>query len=230
MRHHLLHYAFCVRRALAEAKDFNEVNARRANGRRWTSTPPNCGPAYAPPRLCRLGSTIILAKAPRGRSMASVNREILMGEGLRIAGTFLALGGIGVLGYQGLLWLQDGGWTPLEFRVALQIVGAQEPFFVWRGVQKISVWFFDQSLSAVMITLGLSGAIFGAVLAEEGYTQRSATGPPKKLSDDDPLTALIDILEVPASSQSSLDDDGPIKGGKGQKGKSPKPPDPASRW
>jgi hypothetical protein len=149
----------------------------------------------------------------------------LIGEGIQAVGTIVALGGAGVLGYQCLLWLQNGNWTPLEFRAALEMVGAQEPFFDWRGVQKISVWIFNQPLSAVMVILGLGGMGFGVVLAEEGYARRRALEPPTKLSDDEPLNALLEILVEPASP-----DDERTDAGQRQRGKLPKPPDPTSRW
>ena len=63
----------------------------------------------------------------------------IVAAGVLLFGAGVFVFGIGVLGHQTLLWLQNGYWSPLEFRLAWQWVGGSEPSFAWVGVQKIMV-------------------------------------------------------------------------------------------
>jgi hypothetical protein len=57
----------------------------------------------------------------------------LPAAGCFLAGVCAAILGVGVFGYQCLLWLRDGFWTPLEFALVMP-----EPHFIRLvGLQKI---------------------------------------------------------------------------------------------
>jgi hypothetical protein len=92
---------------------------------------------------------------PPGIAMDSRDHGLVGQATMRLAGVFLTAG-IGVFGYQCLLWLRDGYWTPLELRLAWEWLGGSEPYFPqWQGVQKIVVGFFDLPLMTGLLAAGI---------------------------------------------------------------------------
>lgn len=77
------------------------------------------------------------------------------GVALMVADLLLALSGVGVLGYQCVLCLQDGYWTPMSFSPAGHWLGGGEPAFRWQGVQRIALWVLGCPLSGVIIAAGI---------------------------------------------------------------------------
>ena len=74
---------------------------------------------------------------------------------------WLLLGALGILAYQGILWLHDGYWTAFSLSDVLTLVGLQMPVFEWRGLGKIVYWLLDQwvgwCLVAFAVPLGWVG-------------------------------------------------------------------------
>lgn len=97
--------------------------------------------------------------------MANSKPEVCVWDAVTLAGIFIVMFGIGVIGYQGFLWLQNGYWSPLEFRLAWQLVGGSEPSFAWLGLQKISVAILDEPLSGGIICVGEAAVLIGGAKA-----------------------------------------------------------------
>jgi hypothetical protein len=69
-------------------------------------------------------------------------------------GWFIVLAGVGISLYQIGLWLRDGYWTPLEFKLIFD----KEPDLqqvTWIGVQKILAWILGSPLSVGLMVVGL---------------------------------------------------------------------------
>ncbi|MGH6840739.1 MAG: hypothetical protein ACREDV_01385 [Methylocella sp.] len=107
--------------------------------------------------------------------MANSKPEVLVWDAITVAGIFIVMSGIGVIGYQGFLWLQNGYWSPLEFRLAWQWVGGSEPSFTWLGAQKIVVAILDGPLSGGIICVGVAAFWIGDVKARAA---RNLSSPP----------------------------------------------------
>jgi hypothetical protein len=102
------------------------------------------------------------------RRMAAANRveEVVAsvaGAAAVLLGVSGILGGLGILAYQALIWLQTGSWTAYKFAAFWLWIGVQEPDFPqWRGVQKIIVEAFDMPLSAGLMGLGAVAVFIGS--------------------------------------------------------------------
>src|SRR5215475_15514886 len=92
-------------------------------------------------------------------------RNILVRDGISFVGVCLSVAGLSVLGYQCLLWTKHGLWSPLAFRLVLELIGAREPLFAWQSAEKISAWICDLPLSGVLFAAG-----FGAVTSGMAIT------------------------------------------------------------
>ena len=83
----------------------------------------------------------------------------LPAAGCFLAGVCAAILGVGVFGYQCLLWLRDGFWTPLEFARVMP-----EPHFIRLvGLQKIMDALWRAPLSVCVFVVGIVVAILGLV-------------------------------------------------------------------
>ena len=85
----------------------------------------------------------------------------------KFSGFFYEIAGlvaIGILGYQGYMWLKHGEWLPLPFYwlfayngIDLSSVASLE----WGGVKKVLVWILELPLSLMMFLLiCLCGLLF----------------------------------------------------------------------
>ncbi|MGY4227758.1 hypothetical protein ACVMIH_005119 [Bradyrhizobium sp. USDA 4503] len=96
---------------------------------------------------------------------------VAFGLVVAIGGVVIGLCGPAVIAYQGLLWLQNGVWTPFAIRDALAIIhlGATipDPSLSWIGVQKIVVWLLDFPLSIGLIVSGWLTCIGGVGILDE---------------------------------------------------------------
>lgn len=81
--------------------------------------------------------------------------EAEIAEGFGLIGGFIAMSSIGVIGYQCLLWLIDGYWTPVRLRLAWHWFGGADPDFQWGGVQKIAWWILGWPLSITLAVIGI---------------------------------------------------------------------------
>jgi hypothetical protein len=83
-------------------------------------------------------------------------RKILIQDGMSFLGICLSVAGLSVVGYQSLLWIKFGSWSPLAFRLVLELIGAREPLFAWQSAAKVSAWICDLPLSGVLFAAGLA--------------------------------------------------------------------------
>src|SRR5262245_13517947 len=133
-----------------------------------------------------------------GHKMAPGTSDIWTGRCILFLGACLAIAGIGVLGWQCLLWLHDGTWTPLELRYVLELIEVQEPSFQWQGVQKISNWIFGQGLSGVLIVLGAGAYVCAIFILAEGFAAHEAAQAASKrlaLRNEHPFELDLNELE-----------------------------------
>ncbi|MFN3558954.1 MAG: hypothetical protein ACK4UQ_06670 [Brevundimonas sp.] len=79
-------------------------------------------------------------------------------------GTFfavmIALGPLGMLGWQCLTWLQNGYWDKWPISRALAGINIDEPAVSWGGVQKIIHFLFQMPTSVGLMFIGLAGMMF----------------------------------------------------------------------
>jgi len=108
-------------------------------------------------------------------TMSDAQAGMVLGIAVYIIGILTALCGILVVGYQGILWLQDGVWTPFSMREVISILGwsspIPDPMIPWYGIRKIIIWMLDASLSFGMFLVGAATAIAGLNImgiAQEG--------------------------------------------------------------
>ena len=82
-------------------------------------------------------------------------------------GVIILLAGIGLLGYQTLLWLQTGVWTEYPLLAIFNILFENTILhqwiinpYSWIGIQKLFLWFLESTpVSLALIVPGLSIAI-----------------------------------------------------------------------
>jgi hypothetical protein len=99
--------------------------------------------------------------------------NINLGELVLQVGTWVTLGGAGILGYQAYLWLKDGYWTAMPIGHFLP----QSSNIDWssaRGVEKIWNAVLDFPSSALVMALGFAVAVFGSLYAEALTRQQAA--------------------------------------------------------
>lgn len=87
--------------------------------------------------------------------------KIIFRDGMSFIGLCLSITGYCALGYQFLLWLKYGSWSPLAFRLVLELIGVREPASSSRGIERIAVWMLDLPLSGFLIISGLAIIVFG---------------------------------------------------------------------
>lgn len=80
-----------------------------------------------------------------------------------IAGALTMLAGCYVLIYQAAFWLKYGFWTPVEVRALWTALGAPEPAFTWRGVQRIALAALEAPLSFGLVVGGLCVFLYGGI-------------------------------------------------------------------
>lgn len=84
---------------------------------------------------------------PAGQDYKATKFDLMVAYSMIIVGLCGAVFGIGVLGFQFILWLRDGAWTSFELRFAWDAIGGRPPNFSWRGVQKIVTGVLELPLS-----------------------------------------------------------------------------------
>jgi hypothetical protein len=81
-----------------------------------------------------------------------------------ILGFVVASAGLAVAGYQGMLWLQDGFWTPIPFSDLWLLLGGTPPRLPdLLGVERPITWLLNQPLSAILPVAGGGIAWIGTV-------------------------------------------------------------------
>jgi hypothetical protein len=105
-------------------------------------------------------------------------RKMLIRDGMSFVGICFSVAGLSVLGYQCLLWIKYGLWSPLSFRLVLELIGAREPLFAWQSAEKISAWICDLPLSGVLFAAGLVAVTSGVAITAGGRTPGAAESDP----------------------------------------------------
>jgi hypothetical protein len=100
------------------------------------------------------GASVVLSSRPQ-------MGNIIFRDGMSFIGLCLSITGFCALGYQFLLWLKYGSWSPLAFRLVLELIGVREPASSSRGIEKIGAWMLDLPLSGIFIISGLAITVFG---------------------------------------------------------------------
>jgi|SRR5215467_14760137 hypothetical protein len=101
-------------------------------------------------------------------------RNIVVRDGMSFIGICFSVAGLGVLGYQSLLWIKYGLWSPLAFRLAFELVGVREPLFAGQGAEKISAWICDLPLCGVLLAAGIVAITFGLAITAGGCAAGAA--------------------------------------------------------
>jgi hypothetical protein len=77
-----------------------------------------------------------------------------------LIGAFLLLGAALIPGYQIVLWLRDGYWTPLPLDLTFGLFGVdavtQVATMQWGGVKKILMWILKVPLSIGFVALAIT--------------------------------------------------------------------------
>ena len=100
-------------------------------------------------------------------------RKMLIRDGMSFVGICFSVAGLSVLGYQCLLWIKHGLWSPLAFRLVLELIGAREPLFALQSAQMMSAWICDLPLSGALFAAGLV-AVTSGVAITAGRSPRGA--------------------------------------------------------
>lgn len=88
-------------------------------------------------------------------------------------GSLTAVIGFGFIGYQCILWLRDGYWTPIPISVYFP----QDPWADWTGavgIKRIIDWLYDLPVSWSLIVIGTI-CMGIAALAHEAFDARIAS-------------------------------------------------------
>ena|SRR5215467_395586 len=109
-------------------------------------------------------------------------RNILVRDGMSFIGICFSVAGLGVVGYQYLLWIKYGLWSPLAFRLVLEFVGVREPLFAGQAAEKISAWICDLPLCGVLLAAGLVVVTFGVAITAGGCAPWSSEKRPRGIS------------------------------------------------
>jgi hypothetical protein len=114
-------------------------------------------------------------------------RKIMIGDGMSFVGICFSAAGLSVLGYQCLLWIKYGLWSPRAFRLVLELIGVREPLFAWQSAEKISAWICDLPLSGVLFAAGLAAVTSGVAI-----TAGCAPG----AAESNPAASMPDATEI----------------------------------
>lgn len=87
-------------------------------------------------------------------------------------GGMILLAGVGLLGYQALLWLQNGVWTEYPLLMVFNFLLENTPLHQWIlnpeswiGMQKLVLWFLESTpISLALMVPGFSIAISAALV------------------------------------------------------------------
>ena len=103
-------------------------------------------------------------------------RKIAIRDGMLFVGICFSVAGLSALGYQCLLWIKYGWWSPLAFRLVLELIGAREPLFAWQSIQNIAAWICDLPLSGVLFITGFVAAASGVAITARDFAPGGADG------------------------------------------------------
>ena len=109
-------------------------------------------------------------------------RNILVRDGMSFIGICFSVAGLGVVGYQYLLWIKHGLWSPLAFRLVFELVGAREPLFAGQAAENIGAWICDLPLCGVLLAAGLVVVTFGVAITAGGCAPWSSEKRPRGIS------------------------------------------------
>jgi hypothetical protein len=103
--------------------------------------------------------------------MKAFNLEAFLGGIIALAGYLIVLTGYLILGFQGILWLKDGHWTPFAMREIVSVFVGDAPIpyptLSWQGIQKIAVWLLDAPLSIGLMVVGAVTVVAGLIIVHE---------------------------------------------------------------
>jgi hypothetical protein len=100
------------------------------------------------------------------------NEHVRAGRTRFRAGTRLIMLGLLILLVQGILWYQQGYWTPFDLQSIVRWLGLHIPWIGWPTVQAVVDWVLAFPLTALPIAIGFSLAWSGA--ARAGRVDRNA--------------------------------------------------------
>lgn len=112
-----------------------------------------------PMAACRRGS----GERGEGEMEKPTLGDKLFGLILWLVGLAGILYGVGLLGYQCLLWLKAGYWTAYEIN---SLWGGTPIHSKWAGVAQITTWLFSQSLAVGSFLVGCLLAFVGDNIGE----------------------------------------------------------------
>jgi hypothetical protein len=105
--------------------------------------------------------------------MKAADIQSLLGGLVIGAGVLIVFAAPLLLGYQCILWLQNGYWTPIAFREAISIFGGTSPIpdpaISWQGLQKVVVWLLDAPLSFALWVFGSGFTAVGIHIQQSGH-------------------------------------------------------------
>jgi hypothetical protein len=77
-----------------------------------------------------------------------------IGSAIKLAGFGLVLFGLAAASYQCVLRLEDGYWTPLEFRLAWEWLGRSELAVLWPDVERLQTTILNLPLGVGVFLCG----------------------------------------------------------------------------
>jgi hypothetical protein len=81
-------------------------------------------------------------------------------------GMRLIAGGLTILLIQGIVWIEQGTWSPCDLQSVVRWLGLRLPASNWQGVQAVVDWLLAFPLSALPLVVGFSVAWSGAARAD----------------------------------------------------------------
>jgi hypothetical protein len=105
------------------------------------------------------------------KEMKGLNIETFFGGIIAIAGYLIALMGVLILGFQIILWMRNGYWTPFSARQAVSVFAGGDPIpypaLSWRGIEKVVVWLLDAPLSVSLWVDGWIVIVVGLIVIHD---------------------------------------------------------------
>jgi hypothetical protein len=93
------------------------------------------------------------------------NEHLRAGRSRFRVGTRLIALGLLILLVQGILWFEQGYWTPFDLQGIVRWLGVRIPWIGWQGAQAVVDWVLAFPLTALPIAIGFSLAWSGAARA-----------------------------------------------------------------
>jgi hypothetical protein len=125
------------------------------------------------------------------REHAAARAELeTIGRALVILGLVLIGLETVVLGYQSVLWLQDGFWTPIHVRHVREWTHLPAPAFTWSTIQRAAIAVEGASVALVITVIGILLCLGRLRLGARGETNQP------KLLNTRPMIVLVSAVAV----------------------------------